>query len=149
MNEFKLQTLAYAIDVSNGVTPQKITAEGTEEDVAEAVSNVTQIIEVNSEEFETMMMEIGIQKYCGVKTLRLIKELLDMMVEGSAVEDRIALLDEITTQEVPGAIFNKYICRICINTILSSRLLNNYKDFVKKSLPVVADDTVKNVAVFR
>lgn len=149
MKEFKIQSLAYAIDISNGVTPKKITAEATEEDVAEAIANVTQLIGINTEEFETMMTEIGVEQYCDIKTLRLVKELLDTMVEGDTIEARMSLLDEIILQKVAGVVFNKYISRICINAILSSGLLNKYKDFVGNALQVVADDSVKNVAVFR
>jgi hypothetical protein len=147
MNDFTKQSLEYIIDISNGITPKNITAESSEEDVAQAISNAASVLDIDSQEFELFAQAIHLDQYCNISILRLAKRLFNSL-QGGSIDTMIEILKELTSHKIIGRTFNKSISSMCVNLILDLRILADYKEYVREVLEVISDDTIKHIAFF-
>lgn len=147
MKDFTIESLQYALDVSNGVEPNNIESEGSEADILHSLGYVSEICAVDSTEFETVYIALGADKFCDINTFRVAVKLRHTSMNRN-MEETEATLSELIELPIPGQVFNKAITDMCVTTILSLQQISKYRNYISRALPILKDKSVETAGFF-
>lgn len=135
--------LQYIISLSND-TPIEANIENLEEQQAVTlVDYLSQMIDIESDEFVKAINDLGIDQYCEAEVLQMAYQTQNF--------DRatdIELLDELTTKEITGEVFNRTITEICASAILRNGLLSEYRGYINSALELIKNSKVQAARLF-
>ena len=153
ISDFTAESLKYIIAISNGEKPEKpekFKNTVTEIEAAEAIRIALQLLDINSQEFETVANDIGLENYCDLETFKLAHRIYKdthsrMKLD---LDETNEIIRKLVDKDIIGPAFNKVISKLVVGMILRLRLLSDYKSYVSNALTTIKNPDIVDIGIF-